>query len=380
MGVSRCLSDSRTGRDFLQRHGDNGRKDVAVDLLFKGLKSKRRLASAGSVNVLLKAAMAEATPAPFAAIGELEGFALYAGDGHYHGAAPHDPASLSSRGILGKRPPQHFFMLDLRSHHLGHLTLGELGGARGGEHDMRAIKRSDMRDLRGGEPTGRKVILVWDKAGIDFGFWNRAKRSSGLYFLSREKNNMRLIKCGDLAFDRGDLRNAGVTADEMVGPGGGGASFRRVTYTDPVSGERYVYITTEMTIPPGIIALIYKRRWDIEKVFDELKSKLLERKSWASGTTAKTAHATFLCMAHNLLVLLESSIVSVDGVDNVKERKRKARRKEEAQKRGANFVATAVQRFTVRCLKFIRWLRNFTYSEAPWSQAVDRLRAVYTAF
>jgi len=28
-----------------------------------------------------------------------------------------------------------------------------------------------------------------------------------------------------------------------------------------------------MTLPPGILALIYKQRWDIEKVFDEFKSK-----------------------------------------------------------------------------------------------------------
>ena len=49
MGVLRCVSDSRTGRDFVQRHGDGGRKGVSVDLFFKALKSRRRLANLRSL-------------------------------------------------------------------------------------------------------------------------------------------------------------------------------------------------------------------------------------------------------------------------------------------------------------------------------------------
>ena len=107
-----------------------------------------------------------------------------------------------------------------------------------------------------------------------------------------------------------------------------------------------------------------RQRWGIEKVFDELKSKLGERKSWGSGATSKTCHAEFLCLAHNLMVLLEQQVVEAKGADNDPERERKARRKEEAEAAGGNDVATALQRFTVRSLKFIRWLRNFVYRDA----------------
>jgi IS4 transposase len=31
-------------------------------------------------------------------------------------------------------------------------------------------------------------------------------------------------------------------------------------------------------IPPGLIALLYKLRWGVEKSFDEMKNKLLERR------------------------------------------------------------------------------------------------------
>jgi hypothetical protein len=51
--------------------------------------------------------------------------------------------------------------------------------------------------------------------------------------------------------------------------------------------------------PPGLIAEIYRKRWDIERLFDETKTKLGEHKAWASSATAKQAQALFLCMAHN---------------------------------------------------------------------------------
>jgi hypothetical protein len=380
MGIARCLSDSRTGRDFLQRHGDNGRKQVSVDLFFKGLQSNRRLENLCSINKSLKSPMAQPGEDPFASIPELDGFALYAGDGHFHGAAARDPRSEGSDGELRKRQVGHFFMLNLRTQHMDHLALGELGGKRKGEHDMHAIKRSETDALRGGEPKGRKVILVWDRAGIDFRFWQNVKCSAGLYFLSREKDNMKLVKAGDRPFDRDDARNAGVVADETVTPASGGAALRRITYTDPIAGTRYTYLTTEMTLPPGILVLLYKQRWEIEKVYDELKSKLQEGKAWASSRTAKTVQAQFLCLAHNLMVLLERQIIREEGVDNGPERKRREVRREQAINDGANFIGTVLQRFTVRSLKFIRWLRNFMYRNDDWRDAIDRLRVIYAVF
>ena len=32
-----------------------------------------------------------------------------------------------------------------------------------------------------------------------------------------------------------------------------------------------------MNIRPGVIAFLYKLRWDVEKVFDQLKNKLEEK-------------------------------------------------------------------------------------------------------
>ena len=43
-------------------------------------------------------------------------------------------------------------------------------------------------------------------------------------------------------------------------------------------------------------------------------------------------------------------------------------------------MATVMQRFTVRPLKFIRRLRNFVYQGVRWERAVTRLRVIYATF
>ena len=80
------------------------------------------------------------------------------------------------------------------------------------------------------------------------------------------------------------------------------------------------------------------------------------------------------------MVMLERQILVEEDLDNEVERERKAKRKEQAVENGGNYIATALQRFTVRSLKFIRWLRNWGYREAPWTEAVARLREIYATF
>lgn len=78
-----------------------------------------------------------------------------------------------------------------------------------------------------------------------------------------------------------------------------GVMMRRVTYRDPATGGVFRFITGEMTLPPGLIAFLYKMRWDIEKTFDEKKTKLGVKRAWATTPTARCRQAHFVCLAHN---------------------------------------------------------------------------------
>ena len=41
-------------------------------------------------------------------------------------------------------------------------------------------------------------------------------------------------------------------------------------------------------------------------------------------------------------------------------------------------MSTALQRFTVRSVKFVHWLRNFLYRETSWATALARLDKIYS--
>ena len=132
-----------------------------------------------------------------------------------------------------------------------------------------------------------------------------------------------------------------------------------------------------MKLPPGLIVLLYRRRWDLEKVYDQFKNKLNEKKSWARSVTAKAAQAVFLCLLHNLMVHFEAGLAET-GISNVAEEKRREKvlteRTARVEKTGRKMplIIAGFQRLTQRTVKFIRWLRSFFWHNRP----LDELRLI----
>ncbi len=137
-----------------------------------------------------------------------------------------------------------------------------------------------------------------------------------------------------------------------------------------------------MTIRPGIIAFLYKIRWNIEKTFDVFKNKSKETKAWASSPTAKTIQDQFLCCLHNLLALLEDKLKK-ENIQNEAELRRKTKESAKDSERAAKanrIIPAAVQawnRFSQQSSKLIRWLMSSLLDRLPWHLATIRLRALY---
>jgi hypothetical protein len=83
-----------------------------------------------------------------------------------------------------------------------------------------------------------------------------------------------------------------------------------------------------MTLPPGWLAHLYRLRWETEKIFDEFRNKLSEKKAWASSPTAKILQANFVCLTHKLLRLFEGRILAPAGILNQAEERRRTQRLE----------------------------------------------------
>ena len=373
-GVDRVLSNVRSGRDFLQTFQMFWPRALQVGPYFETLASPRRLGMVAECSRLLRRRVDALRPSPLSPFESLAAFDLYAGDGHYLEHATHDPMIEETHWPTG-----HFFALNLKSQSLFPLVLADLAG-RKKEHDLRALKRQSVARLRQGAGKGRKVLWVWDKAGVDFPFWQERK-ASGIYFLSLRKEGMCLTVEQERAIDLAQPINQGATADRLV-TDRRGIRVREITFCDPRDGEVYVYLTSEMTLEPGLLALRYKTRWEIEKVFDETKTKLQEKKSWATTTTAKEMQSHFVAIVHNLLLLLQDWHQQ-QGVENTAEiqrrQKRLARQESELKQTGQSLplVYRILQRFTQATFKLIRWLRAHWHQPTSLPQALLQLRTLY---
>ena len=297
MGTCRSLLEVKSGRGFLQQYGIMFENEIDTGHFFATLKSKRRLNFCQELNKLLCHRMTQEIPDCLSEFEELKGFDVYAGDGHWHSAASHDKRKDDKKWPVG-----HFYTLDLRTHAIRHLEMAD-EVERKHEHDMRALKRQSINDLRQDAPIGRKVLYVWDSACLDFAQWDQWKRGGGIYFVTKAKDNQLFAVMETKEIDSSNPVNKGVLSDEIVMPEGK-IRFRRIKCKDPAMGNVYTFITNQLTLSPGILCQLYKTRWDIEKVFDQFKNNFVEKKAWGNTTTAKTMQANFLCITHNLILLI----------------------------------------------------------------------------
>jgi hypothetical protein len=373
LGIQRVMQSSESGRAFLQEHGPRFQNTPALGNYFAALKSKRRGLVIKDVNVALLISANTVLHDRLAEIPELAGYECFAQDGHWHKAAVHDPRHKGAKMAVG-----HFFSLNLRTHTLRHLAAGE--GWR--EHDMSALKRIKPKGLRQAIAKGKRVLIVYDKAGIDFAYWSRCRRECAVYFLSRVKENMVFDWIRSVPWDRSDARNHGVTEDRRVRTREG-CLLRIVYYTDPLTGKNYEFLTNELDLLPGVLVELYRRRWEAEKVFDQIKNKLEEKQAWASSLIAKETQAQLIAITHNLLLIYEQILEVEHALTNQAEDKRRTQRMEAAVQRCAqakqplSSLITEARRTTQRSVKFIRWLRQAIREKLTEATALLYLKQLY---
>ena len=373
LGVQRVLEMSESGRGFLQEHGLRFAHTPGLGAYFAALHSPRRGQVLRDVSLAVLAAAEATLHDRLGDLPELANYACWAGDGHWHKGAAHDPRHAGAKMAVG-----HFYSLNLRTHTLRHLAAGE--GLH--EHDMSVLKRIKPKGLRLGAPKGRRVLMVYDKAGIDFAFWKRCRQECAVYFLSRVKENMVFDWIESVPWNQADARNNGVTEDRRVTTREGHL-LRIVHYTDPATGQQFEFLTNEMDLPPGVIVELYRRRWEAEKVFDEIKNKLHEKKAWATSLAAKEAQAQLITITHNLLLRYEQMLATQHGVTNQAEDHRRTRRSEAAAEKCAaagqplSALVLGARQATQRSVKFVRWLRQSLRDHAAEALAVLRLKALY---
>ena len=112
----------------------------------------------------------------------------------------------------------------------------------------------------------------------------------------------RLIE--SIPFDKKNEINRGIEGYSLYDSNG--ITFNVVDYRDPETQKRHRFISTlPVSINPGTIAMLYYKRWTIEKAFNNSKSNLKETKAWSSDRNSLNNQMRFTAMAYNLLRVLE---------------------------------------------------------------------------
>jgi hypothetical protein len=156
-------------------------------------------------------------------------------------------------------------------------------------------------------------------------------------------------------------------------------------HQDALSGEVYEFLTNEPDLPPGVVAELYRRRWETEKVFDEIKNKLGQKKAWGSTLQAKETQALLIAITHNLLLCYEQDLEQRYELENTAEDQRRRRRLQAAKRSGVKTgwplpaLVLQARRATQRSVKFIRWLRYALREKLTEAAAVSRLRQLYAS-
>lgn len=121
----------------------------------------------------------------------------------------------------------------------------------------------------------RGAYYIMDKGYIDFGRFYRLHQT-GAYFVTRAKRRMtfsvasrRKVTPGG-PVQRDQLIRLRVYRTRKLYPD----VLRRIVYRDPETGKRLVFITNEQLLSAELIALLYRKRWQIELFFKWIKQHL----------------------------------------------------------------------------------------------------------
>jgi IS4 transposase len=173
-----------------------------------------------------------------------------------------------------------------------------------------AVKMHTLVDLRGAIPAFIHIsdgkmgdVKVLDilpvEAGafyvMDRGYLDFARlyilHQAGAFYVTRAKRGMNARRVYTTKTDR----TTGVICDQAIALNGFYVSkdypehIRRIRFKDPESGKTLVFLTNNTSLPPLMIAALYKNRWQVELFFKWIKQHLrIKRFLGTSENAVKT--------------------------------------------------------------------------------------------
>ncbi len=299
-GLLRCIGTVDSGRHFIQNSDNLHDEPLPLSTYFNSLKSPRRMQMLEALekqSYRLHCQTLESHDInylqPFP---ELDQYTVEAADGHFI-----DHACHTEKGPNGNVYAAGFiYAMNLRNGLLRPLCCVTNGTKR--NQEIPAL-REYIEKQNSETTTAQKCLYVYDKAVTDYAWWDHQKPYEN-YMISVLKENSVAAFFESIPFDSGNALNTGVEGYSIYE--NKGIKFSLVEYRDPETQALYRFVTTLPTsINPGTIAMLYFKRWTIEKAFNNSKSNLKEKKAWSPDFNALKNQMRFTSMTYNLMRVFE---------------------------------------------------------------------------
>jgi hypothetical protein len=300
LGLLRCISQVDSGRHFLQTAEEVYSERVAHSTYFKSLKSPRRMSMLEAVELQSYerhcATLSSHDIDYLASFPELNEYTVLAADGHFI-----DHACHTKKGKNGKVYAAGFiYSLNLRNGLLRPFCLITNGTHR---HQEIPALRNQLKQQNKTKNPSQKCLYVYDKAVTDYDFWNHQVKY-GNFMISVLKENSVATFVESIPFDANHKINTGVKSYSLYE--NKGIQFSIINYRDPETEKLLRFVTTlPQSINPGTIAMLYYKRWTIEKSFNNSKSNLKETKAWSSDNNSLKNQMRLTAMSYNILRVFE---------------------------------------------------------------------------
>ena len=134
--------------------------------------------------------------------------------------------------------------------------------------------------------------------------------SKGSFFVTRAKDNLRFKRMYSKKVDK----TAGVQSDQIgkleiyYSKKDYPEKLRRIKYYDPESNKELIFLTNNTSLTAKEIALLYKKRWEVEIFFKWMKQHLKIKSFW--GTTVNAVKIQIYCaiIAYCLVATIGSKL------------------------------------------------------------------------
>ncbi len=301
-GLLRCISLVHSGRHYLQVTDEIYDETICHSSYFNALKSTRRMKMMQAMEKQSYQLQSEKLSSLdidyLKQFPELEEYRVEAADGHFIQHTCHTEKNRQGNVFAAG----FIHALNLRNGLLRPLCVVTNGTER---HQEIPALRSYIEQRCGEKETWQKHLYIYDKAVTDYAWWEKQKQHQN-FMISVLKENAVATFVNSIPYDQGSEINTGVEGYSVYK--NKKVQFHIVKYRDPETGQLHQFISTlPESINQGTIAMLYYKRWTIEKSFNNSKSDFTERKAWSSNLNALNSQMRFTAMAYNIMRIFEET-------------------------------------------------------------------------